>query len=133
MGKTKLTNRIYARQGDVAILYAEGIDTAGWKPVPRERGGVVLAHGEVTGHMHELRAQGVRLLAMPDNPVTGEAAMQAIARLGGGLTLGDRVLEVSKPATLRHDEHGPIKHAPGQFIVRQQREYQRGRIRNVAD
>jgi hypothetical protein len=128
----KTTGKIF-RQGDVLII-EERIDVQGLKAIPREGGGVVLAHGESTGHMHQIRERSCSLFAMEDNKLTGETAVQAIARLGGGL-IPDRVLEVrgSKGAKLVHEEHDTIKLTAGTYRVRIQKEYAPGELRNVAD
>lgn len=118
------------RQGDVLLIEATGI-TPG-KKLPREDGGIVLAHGEVTGHKHQIRDRGACLYALEDNRLTDETAAQAIARIGGGLA-PDRLLVVTKTATLKHEEHDPIKLPPGQYTVRLQREYHPEELRQVAD
>ncbi len=126
----KQKSKIYARQGDVALLYDDGMRTAA--ELPRENGGVVLARGEVTGHVHRLRASGVHLYALEDSRVTGETAAMAIGRIGGGM-IPDRALVVKRGAMLRHEEHGPVRVPAGTMRVRIQRQYVRGRISNVAD
>jgi len=103
----------------------------------QEQGRVILAHGEVTGHCHEVLASetDVRLPAMeyfeePD---------------------GRRILLVLHPCELRHQEHAPIMLDPanpiqvrqgdvllnplgkGAWEVIRQREYTPADIRLVAD
>jgi hypothetical protein len=94
------------RQGDVIIMAttADAV-TPEHREVPREAGRVVLAHGEVTGHSHAIRAQGVCLLV----------------REG----ISDRVLTIGADivALLEHEEHGTISLPPGTYTVRQQREW----------
>lgn len=119
------------RQGDVLVIERK-IKTEGLKPVPREGGKVVLAHGEVTGHTHALSSRGAHLFAMESERITGQDAAQIIARLGGGL-IPDRALSLDKPAELRHEEHSTIKLPAGTHIVRIQREYAPGSLRSVAD
>lgn len=66
----------------------------------REEGRVILAHGEVTGHCHEVveeRAGEHDIPAMDyfEEPDTGR-----------------RVLLVTRPCVLRHQEHAPIALSP---------------------
>ena len=91
--------RMY-RQGDV-LLVPEPALPERTKPVARERGRVVLAWGEVTGHAHAIRSSSAQL---------SEAGDQ-------------RYLRVSAPVTLDHEEHAQITVAPGVYRVVIQREY----------
>lgn len=98
--------RIY-RQGDVIIVAIDTIPTEA-KPVARENGRIVLAHGEVTGHAHAIDA--------PDT----EAMF-----LATDLTeMADRFLRVEQEVRVVHDEHDTITLPPGNYLVRRQREYQ---------
>ena len=101
----------------------------------RERGRVILAHGEVTGHAHRVTEIGVNVPAAqffeePD---------------------GTRILLVDSPCQLVHDEHGTITLDPavptqvrqgdvflepvgiGAWKVTRQREYFPEKIRPVVD
>lgn len=76
----------------------------GFVEVDREDGGVVLAHGEVTGHKHQFRDPGVCELR---NETTGE-----------------RVLVVDVAGLLEHEEHvPPIQVAGGAYEIVQQCEW----------
>lgn len=108
----------------------------------REHGRVILAHGEVTGHAHEVIDPSVRLdpaeLDIPAADFFEEPD-------------GRRVLLVNRPCVLRHDEHGRIALdpaapqqfrqgdvfgtpiGPGAWEIKRQREYSPEEIRNVAD
>lgn len=66
----------------------------------RESGRIILAHGEVTGHAHEVVSVETGL------PPGGEAAMFV------ELEDGTRELMVLAPCELRHQEHGPIALSP---------------------
>jgi len=99
------------RQGDVLIEEVTGIPT-NVKPVPRENGLAILAHGEVTGHHHSFASGSVALLEAPS---------------------GERFLAVKRQATLRHQEHGPITVPKGRYRVKKQLEYTPAEIRRVAD
>lgn len=99
------------RQGDVFLVQVREIPKKA-AAVEREKGRIVLAYGEATGHAHAVLDADVQLLALGDA----------------------RFLEVGgKGATVRHEEHAPIKLAPGLYEVKRQREYSPEEIRNVAD
>lgn len=74
-------------------------------------GDVILAHGEVTGHAHRIRERTVALWSVAEQ----------------------RYLTVDGPATLTHEEHGPIALEPGIYEVVRQREYAPDMNRWVAD
>lgn len=106
----------------------------------RENGRIILAHGEVTGHCHEV-------LAADSNLPPGMDAAQFFT----DPETGDRMLMLLAPAVLRHQEHDPITLDPtaplqfrqgdvfgdpvgdGLWRIRRQREYAPDAIRNVAD
>jgi hypothetical protein len=94
-----------ARQGDVLIERRSGkASREGLREVPREDGGVVLAHGEVTGHKHQIRNPGVCELRNE--------------------TSGERILVVEVAGLLEHEEHvPPIEVGAGEYEVVQQCEY----------
>jgi len=106
--------RKHYRQGDVLVIETAAIP-ADAKPVEREAGRIVLAHGEVTGHSHAIASQDARFAA-----VVAKGAER-------------RFLESKKPVALDHEEHATIKIARGAYEVVIQREYSPGAIRNVAD
>lgn len=93
------------RQGDVFLTKVRSVPK-GARPVARDRGRVVLAYGEVTGHAHAIADPDVELL---------ELAAAAGA---------DRFLRVrSRTAVLGHEEHAAITLQPGTYRVRIQREW----------
>lgn len=106
------------RQGDVLIRQVRRRTPTG-KDVS-ESGRVILAHGEVTGHAHEVveerrldfEAPAAQFFEEPD---------------------GKRFLFVERNCVLTHQEHGPIALPPGCYEVTRQREYAPDEIRNVAD
>lgn len=106
-----------ARQGDVLIIADNNAPTG--TEIPRDRGRVVLAYGEVTGHAHTIIDPG--------------AALFDLAQGSDGATLEDRVLVVPSAATLTHEEHDAIIIPPGRYRVIRQREYTPQEIRSVAD
>jgi hypothetical protein len=102
------------RQGDVLIARIDRMpEEVG--PVPRDEGRVVLAYGEVTGHVHA---------------VQGEAALFAAADVA---ELEERFLRVEGEADLVHEEHDTITLPAGIYSVRRQREYAAAQSRVVAD
>ncbi|HEX8221811.1 MAG TPA: hypothetical protein VF914_21665 [Chloroflexia bacterium] len=107
----KSKEQLIYRQGDVALVrLPEGSVPTGAQSV-RENGRIILAHGEVTGHAHEV--------------VGGEAELWEAAGL--------RYLTVERISELTHQEHGTITVHPGVYEVRRQREYSPEEIRQVAD
>lgn len=71
----------------------------------REHGRIILAHGEVTGHCHEVLAETA--LDLPAAEYFEEPD-------------GRRILLVTRPCVLRHDEHAPIALDPARPVqVRQ--------------
>lgn len=103
------------RQGDVLIFRAPD-DTPAGKAVKRDRGRIVLAYGEVTGHAHAIKSRAARLFSFDE----------------AGREL-DKLLEVAKTVALEHEEHSTIEIPAGRYIVRRQREYTPDAIRVVAD
>jgi hypothetical protein len=92
------------RQGDVLLIPIPTDDVpTGATDVPLERGRVILAHGEATGHHHSFAAPsgGVQLLEAD----------------------GERYLTVDQRADLEHQEHDTIPVEPGTYRVIRQREY----------
>lgn len=73
----------------------------------------ILAHGEVTGHCHRIKEQGVAVLF----EATGNLYLDIAA--------------VS--ATVTHEEHAPISLPKGLYRVWRQREYSPQEIRIIRD
>ena len=107
----KISPRHY-RQGDVLIVPCARVDSE-VRPVEREGGRIVLAHGEVTGHAHAIASVDACL------PIDSKTL--------------DRYLDVKAPVVLDHEEHTRIELPSGFYRVVQQREYRPEGIRNVAD
>lgn len=100
-----------ARQGDVLLIRVETIPAKA-KTEKRDKGRIVLAKGEVTGHAHAIANRGVKVYEHE----------------------GTRYIRVHKKgAELKHEEHGKIALAPGDYEVRIQREYTPQAIVNVRD
>ena len=100
------------RQGDVLLkkvsIMPKEVKKVDWS----KEGRVVLAYGEVTGHLHQI---GLSYASM----FSTEA--------------GKRYIKVKEGAELTHEEHSTITPEPGIYEVVQQREYTPQAIRNVAD
>lgn len=103
------------RQGDVLIRKVDALPK-GLKEVPLDdRGRIVLAEGEVTGHAHVVECDEATFLA-------------------ADLTdLENRFLRVEHEAQVVHEEHDTLTLEPGFYEVRRQREYQPEAERWVAD
>jgi hypothetical protein len=107
------------RQGDVFIEQVKKRNPQGTAIV--DRGRVILAYGEVTGHAHEvIAAEKEGPLALPPAQLFEEPD-------------GTRYLFVERACSLIHQEHGAIALAPGVYKVTRQREYQPEGIQSVAD
>lgn len=102
------------RQGDVMIREVSSLP-ANAKAV-KNRGRIVLAHGEVTGHAHAIAVRDAKEFTMQD---------------AAGVV--KRFLHVASCATVKHEEHAPIALPAGIYEIVQQREYTPEEIRNVAD
>ena len=100
------------RQGDILLVLVDGDVPRGARIVERERGSVVLAHGEATGHRHRIRSSDAELY---------ERA-------------AERFLRVRAPVELVHEEHATIELRSGLYKVVRQREYVPQSIpREIAD
>lgn len=125
MKKQPVKKATQFRQGDVLIERIENLIPG--KPIEPENGRVILAHGEVTGHAHEI--------AHPQFATLHEVseALRLLGDLDGADKMTNAGLVLTKDATLVHQEHATINLPAGNFIVRRQREYSPEEIRNVAD
>lgn len=87
------------RQGDVYLAPVAALPP-GCVEVPLDRGRIVLAYGEQTGHAHAIRVVAPEAAA--------EIAEAAIARAKARLMrspAGDHYLVVDEPVSLSHEEH----------------------------
>src|SRR5471030_808714 len=101
------------RQGDVLVVPVKLIPN-GLTLVNREKGLVILAHGEVTGHAHAIKSEKAALFR--------------------DLKLMEVFMSVTdEPVALEHEEHGTITIPPGNYRVIRQREYHPEEIRRVED
>lgn len=116
-------NRQSFRQGDVLVRATTKQPSTRAKRVT-DHGRTILAYGEVTGHAHEV----VDDVARRVENVDAVPAMQLFEEPGG-----TRLLVISRPVSLTHQEHGRIGLPVGTFEVIRQREYSPEAIRTVAD
>jgi len=99
------------RQGDVLVVEVSEIPDNKKKIERDDKGRLILAEGEATGHAHAIHASHAKMYA---------------AGIGMFLIL-------KKAAELLHEEHGKIDLPPGKYQVIRQREYDPVRERLVRD
>lgn len=102
------------RQGDIFLDLVAGLPS-GCTKVARDKGRVVLAYGEATGHAHAFTDADVTQYEMPET-------RDRFVVIPGG-----------KGRQLKHEEHAFLRVPPGTYRVRRQREYSPESIRTVAD
>jgi hypothetical protein len=111
------------RQGDILLVPVEKVPE-GLKPLEREKGRIVLAEGEATGHLHAIEAPEATLLADDVASVEGRYLVIEAEALTAG----------AAGVPLVHPEHDTIVLEPGAYEVRRQKSYsQAGGIELVAD
>lgn len=131
------------RQGDVLLQPAASLP-AGCTLVPLDRGRIVLAYGEMTGHAHAIADHGATQhpgglheagMSTISPQAAAEIAEAAIARAKlWRAPDGSRYLEVREPVTLTHEEHTQHTIPPGVYRLPAQVEYVAPEIvRQVAD
>lgn len=103
------------RQGDVLVVSTEHVLSGAAVSMPRDRGRLVLARGEATGHAHAIHSALAELFQERD----------------GRLYL--RVRDGAEEVCLSHEEHDTIVLPPGLYQVVRQREYVPGAFREVAE
>lgn len=117
------------RQGDVLLSPVKALPP-GCAEVQMDKGRIVLAYGEVTGHAHAISDHGISI----GPEAAAEIAEAAIARAKlWRAPSGERFLEVKEAVTLRHEEHTQHVIPPGIYQVPQQVEYTPAELRRVAD
>ncbi len=107
--------RYQIRQGDVYLVPIDTPKNVLLRPVERENGRVVLAHGEVTGHAHAFSGPQTMLLE-PETPFGVPGITDPVSR----------VVFVPEPDTMVHEEHSAIPVTPdnvGHFALITPREY----------
>ena len=106
-----MSTRIYARQGDIGILHAQGETPEGRKQVTPQDGQLTLGHGSATGHRHTVAAADADLY---------EAG-------------SDLLLVVHKDTPVVHPEHENKVLPSGSYIIRRQHEVLEEEVRRVED
>jgi hypothetical protein len=103
------------RQGDLLIVEVEAeTESVHGTPVPRdERGRIILAEGEATGHAHAILDREAELWE-----TTSQRYLRVLAEGGVALT---------------HEEHATITIPAGDWVVIRQREYVPEGEQQVAD
>lgn len=102
------------RQGDVRLKQIEDFNVEECEEIPRdEKGRIILAYGEVTGHAHAIHDKNAILFRHKES--------------------GKIFLLITKLVNLVHEEHSTISFPPGKYKVIRQREYTPEEIRYVAD
>jgi hypothetical protein len=120
------------RQGDVLLAPVSALPE-GCAEVALDKGRIVLAYGEVTGHAHAISDH-----SSAERSISAEAAAEiaesAIARAKlWRAPGGERYLEVREAVTLRHEEHTAHTIPPGIYQLPVQTEYSPAELRRVAD
>jgi len=87
-----------AQQGDVILRKIDSLPSLDGAKVTHKR--LVLAHGE-SGHSHVIEDDEAELIE-----------------------IGERMLlKLAKPATIKHEEHGPVRLSPGIWEVGRVKEF----------
>lgn len=139
------------RQGDVLIRPVASIPD-GLKKVPLDKGRVILAYGEVTGHAHavigdveflaadleEMEQRFLRVEASQEFevPVFGEQKLvghtkeRIVFETGEIQEMGEPIFKAEQAGTemvpgaqIVHEEHATVTLPPGEYEVIRQREY----------
>lgn len=103
-------NKIF-RQGDVLLVMVDKIPS--FAEISKEKGDIILAHGEVTGHAHRIKSPAQKAKLWDAN--------------------AERFLQVMETISLAHEEHSVITLPPGNYQVVIQKEYTPEELRNVKD
>jgi len=93
------------RHGDVVLVKVKNILPKNANPMKSDARGVVLAEGEATGHAHTI----------------GDSAVATLFSIEGVSDF--RLLQVTAPAILTHQEHQDVILDPGMYRVSIKRQY----------
>jgi hypothetical protein len=132
-----LSNKEYSmtakqiRQGDVQLQPVKALPD-GCVEIDNDRGRIVLAYGEVTGHAHAIADHITKREIGPEAAAEIAEAAIARARLWRAPN-GDRFLEVRQTVHLTHEEHTAHALLPGIYHLPVQVEYTPAALRRVAD
>lgn len=98
------------RHGDLLFRPAEYPDTLERGRTLIERDSRVILEGEVTGHAHRFVAGDAAILDYYEETWRGKA-------------LAGTYVNVTTPATVTHEEHGPLSVMPGFYEIIRAREF----------
>lgn len=100
------------RQGDVLAVKISSLP-AGATKTRLDKGDIILAYGEVTGHAHRIKKPEEKALLWDAG--------------------AERFLQVMETVSLTHEEHKMAEFEPGIYRIVIQQEYSPAALRNVAD
>lgn len=103
-----MTTSLIHHHGDVVFIPVDTIPKNAQETERDERGRIVVAEGEVTGHAHAITA-----------PTTDVSLYELI----DVQDMPQRFLKVEKEVELEHEEHGRMKLPPGTYEARIAREW----------
>lgn len=113
------------RQGDVLIERVDSLPQD-LKPA-NENGRVILAHGEVTGHAHEVAEPKKAAIFSTTATFTMPGDLPSVE------SMSRLALKVKGKTEVKHQEHSKIPLDRGSYRVTRQREYRPAANINVAD
>lgn len=113
------------RQGDVMLVKVDSIPK-GLEEKKRDRGLVVLAYGEVTGHMHAFKSDAVTCYSDGAEEEYLEIMEQAYLKHG-------TINEIKGKSDNKNPDHDGIDLPVGKYRIIRQREYTPEKIRRVQD
>jgi hypothetical protein len=116
-------NKTHYRQGDVLIEAIAAIPANAKKQNGSKA--VILAHGEVTGHHHQLETKDPADWWKEGEIATTNAKPSTL--------VGEIFLALPQGGMVTHQEHSTIELPAGNYRVVRQREYSPEEIRNVQD
>ena len=119
------------RQGDVQLQPVKALPD-GCVEIDNDRGRIVLAYGEVTGHAHAIADHITKREIGPEAAAEIAEAAIARARLWRAPN-GDRFLEVRQTVHLTHEEHTEHALLPGIYHLPVQVQYTPAALHRVAD
>jgi hypothetical protein len=109
-----MKNKKQYRQGDLLVERVPSKKVSGKDA--SENGRLILAHGEATGHAHEVISDSATLIRKEDEKA-----------------VGDLLLSVRSDAEIVHQEHAPISLMRGSYRITRQMEYSPKAPQRVAD
>ena len=115
----------HIRQGDVMLVKVDEIPK-GLKEKNRDRGLVVLAYGEVTGHMHAFKESAITCYSDGLEEEYLDIMEKAYLKHG-------TVDEVKGKSENKYPDHDGIEIPAGKYRIIRQREYTPEKIRRVQD